>query len=199
MGKEEISEELKLALSKGESLKQAVFNLYKQGYKKEEIEDVVRELHLQMSQQKPIPRQIVNIKIKEEILGGLKLALSKGESLKQAMMSFYNAGYKKQDIEDAARTLHMQEHPSLLQKPIEVFKQKFFTKKPGQIPGLIVNPQTMQKTQNISDYQQQSVKPKGKIILFLLIFILLVLIGALTSLFIFKSEVVSFINAFLAK
>jgi len=191
MGKEGISEELKLALSKGESLKQAVFNLYKQGYKKEEIEEVVRELHFQISQQKPIPKQIFNTKIKEEILGGLKLALSKGESLKQAMMSFYNAGYKKQDIEEAARTLHMQEHPSLLQKPIEVLKQKFFNKKPKQIPII--------KPQNISDYQQQSVKPKGKIILFLLIFILLILIGALASLFIFKNEVVSFINSFLAK
>ncbi|MEJ2268014.1 MAG: hypothetical protein P8X70_02985, partial [Nanoarchaeota archaeon] len=41
--------------------------------------------------------------VNNEILGGLKLALSKGESLKLAMMSFYNAGYKKEEIEEAAR------------------------------------------------------------------------------------------------
>jgi len=48
--------------------------------------------------------------IKEDILGGLKLAISKGDSLKQAMQSFYNAGYKKEDIENAARTMQMEEH-----------------------------------------------------------------------------------------
>jgi len=135
--------------------------------------------------------------VKEEILGGLKLALSKGESLKQAMMSFYYAGYKKQDIEAAARTLHMQEHPNLIQEPIGVLKQKFFNQKPKQIPGLTVNPQTMQKPQNVSDYEHQPVKPKGKIILFLLIFLLLILIGALASIFIFKDEIIGFLNSFL--
>jgi len=39
----------------------------------------------------------------QEILGGLKAALDRGQSLKQAMMSFYQAGYKKEEIEDAAR------------------------------------------------------------------------------------------------
>ena len=39
----------------------------------------------------------------QEILGGIKSALGRGENLKQAMMSFYQAGYKKEEIEDAAR------------------------------------------------------------------------------------------------
>lgn len=130
--------------------------------------------------------------VKEEILGGLRLALSKGESLKQAMMSFYSAGYKKQDIEEAARTLHMQEHPNLIQKPTGVLKQKFFNQKPTPV----INSQIIQKSQNISDYQQQSVKPKGKIMLIFLIIILLILIGALVNILIFKDEMVSFLNSF---
>ncbi len=42
---------------------------------------------------------------KEDIIGGLKIALSKGQKLSDAMQSFYNAGYKKEDIETAAREL----------------------------------------------------------------------------------------------
>lgn len=40
---------------------------------------------------------------KEDIIGGLLLAVQKGESLEQAMLSFFNAGYKREEIEDAAR------------------------------------------------------------------------------------------------
>jgi hypothetical protein len=39
----------------------------------------------------------------EEILGGLKAATSRGETLKEAMMTFYQAGYDKAEIEEAAR------------------------------------------------------------------------------------------------
>ena len=43
--------------------------------------------------------------VNDDILGGLKSALSRGYSLKDAMFSFYNAGYKKEEIEDAARAV----------------------------------------------------------------------------------------------
>ena len=46
--------------------------------------------------------------VREDILGGLKLALSRGDSLQNAMQSFYNSGYKKEEIEEAARALHQQ-------------------------------------------------------------------------------------------
>jgi len=39
----------------------------------------------------------------QEILGGLRHSLNRGESLEKAMLSFYNAGYKKEEIEEAAR------------------------------------------------------------------------------------------------
>jgi hypothetical protein len=40
--------------------------------------------------------------VNQEILGGLISALERGESLKKAMMSMYSAGYKKEEIEEAA-------------------------------------------------------------------------------------------------
>lgn len=46
----------------------------------------------------------------EEIAEGIKFAMSKGESLQQAMQSFYNAGYKKEEVEEAAKNLQGQLH-----------------------------------------------------------------------------------------
>lgn len=40
---------------------------------------------------------------KEEIVNGIKVALDKGQSLRDAMISFFNSGYKREDINDAAR------------------------------------------------------------------------------------------------
>lgn len=39
----------------------------------------------------------------KEILGGIKSAVKRGESLKEAMMTFYQAGYDRGEIETAAR------------------------------------------------------------------------------------------------
>ncbi len=46
--------------------------------------------------------------VRGDIIGGIKIALSRGQSLQDAMQSFYNAGYKKEEIMDAARTLKNQ-------------------------------------------------------------------------------------------
>ena len=46
----------------------------------------------------------------DEIAEGIKFAMSKGETLQRAMQSFYNAGYLKQEVEEAARTLQNQLH-----------------------------------------------------------------------------------------
>lgn len=46
--------------------------------------------------------------VREDILGGLKNALSRGQTLMQAMMSFYNAGYMREEIEEAARYLQLE-------------------------------------------------------------------------------------------
>ena len=40
---------------------------------------------------------------KGELAGGLKNALERGENLEKAKLSFLNAGYKKEEIEAAAR------------------------------------------------------------------------------------------------
>ncbi len=44
--------------------------------------------------------------VNEAILGALKSALARGESLKKAMMTVYNAGYKREEISEAARLIN---------------------------------------------------------------------------------------------
>jgi uncharacterized membrane protein len=161
------------------------------------------------------------------ILGGLKLALSKGESLKQAMMSFYNAGYKREEIEEAARELQREimEQKEIPQKIKEPLKQKPIQKiskpkKPvqkvsayGEPTQIKINPpankekisEVKQKkeeivkspqkiiSQKISNYEKTQ-KPKHKLIIILLIFFLVILLGSLVAVFMFKQELVDFFN-----
>ena len=65
------------------------------------------------------------------ILGGLRSALNKGETLHDAMITFYNAGYKKDEIEAAAEALEREKvkSPSVVietkkVKPAEKIKKK---------------------------------------------------------------------------
>jgi hypothetical protein len=66
--------------------------------------------------------------IREDILGGLKLAILRGGTLKDAMMSFYNAGYTKEEIESAAKTLQ-NEYPDLTISPVFAEKKVALAKK----------------------------------------------------------------------
>lgn len=78
--------------------------------------------------------------VREDIFGGLRLAVEKGETLEQAMISFFNAGYKREDIEDTARVYQSGYYP----EPV---------KQVQQTPQ--IQPSAPQKSvQKISMYQQ---------------------------------------------
>jgi hypothetical protein len=52
--------------------------------------------------------------VNEEIVGGLISALSRGEPLEKAMMTFFNAGYKKEEIEGSAKEVYTQLGPQAM-------------------------------------------------------------------------------------
>lgn len=154
--------------------------------------------------------------VNEEILGGLKLALSKGESLKKAMMTFFNAGYKREEIEEAAKALQTQgiEKQMPEQKPAQIkqpIKKPFIKRKPAQKVSAYGEPsekeifpeekkeitkeKPIQKEspKKISSYEK-STSPKGKIMIILLIIFLIFLIGGLIAVFLFKQEIIDFFN-----
>ena len=64
--------------------------------------------------------------VREDILGALKSALIRGETLKRAMMTLYNAGYKKNEIEESAAALQQiiqQQTPVAQAKPLQLIQQ----------------------------------------------------------------------------
>lgn len=203
--------------------------------------------------------------VNEEIFQGLKIALFKKQSLKDAMESFYNAGYEKNEIEEAAKSLQMQEFQQNLNKdleqksttktffkktkPIEPEKQKIqeeslpsknippsvssfnqelkpfliqkdFQPKVIQIgvkPKFFKSLPKLESTQKISKYETpksleiskekviQKVskyektieRPKKDIMAIVLIIMLLLLVGILVAVFLFKTEIIEFFSNYL--
>tara|TARA_Y100000310_G_scaffold305866_1_gene346504 strand:- start:2973 stop:3368 length:396 start_codon:yes stop_codon:yes gene_type:complete len=127
-----------------------------------------------------------------DLLEGLKVAISKGETLQQAMQSFYNAGYNKRDIEESAKALQHQIHQEQIQKP-KMIKSKNNIKKPMKLS----KSQPHKITQKISNYGQE--KPsRSKMII--LVFLLIVIIGViLTGIFFFRENLLEFFNRILKR
>ncbi|MAH03253.1 hypothetical protein CMI39_00505 [Candidatus Pacearchaeota archaeon] len=124
--------------------------------------------------------------MKEDILEGLKSAVSSGESLKLAMQSFYNAGYKKEEIEEAARDLQKNQ--------AENQKQPLKQEKPSK--EKIEIPKEERPIQKVSNYGQTPEKPKRNIWIFILAIILLILLGVIIGLFLFREELTGLFNKF---
>ncbi len=102
--------------------------------------------------------------VREDILGGLRTALSRGQTLRQAMMSFYNAGYIKEEIEEAAKALLAEKNqPAQTQfapgPSAPIFQRSDFTKtSPDEKPREVLSQAakqtqpTQQTTQKVSAY-----------------------------------------------
>ncbi len=130
----------------------------------------------------------------ESILEGLKVAMSKGETLQQAMESFYNAGYGKEEIEEAAKALQYQIHQEQIQKP-KLVKPLDKNINPVKTSGQKL--QTPKATQKISNYEQEK-NPRKKMIV--LVGILLVAVLAiLAGIFFFRENLLEFFKSILSR
>lgn len=143
----------------------------------------------------------------EDISEGLKLAVSKGETLQQAMQSFYNAGYKKENIESAARLLTLnvaqpaqtqgstipQKQPLILQQtPFKPVQKISSYGKPLPQQQFPLPPAPVQK---ISSYGQSQKQRNPKVIMIILVIILLIVFGgAIAGILFFKENVIEFFN-----
>ena len=145
--------------------------------------------------------------VNEEILGGLKAALEKGQQLREAMLSFYNSGYNKEEIEEAARALIQIETEKRKERHELINRQMKHLKKTGlnnksltPSPEYSVNPQALmplepgqqyQTVQKVSSYEEKK-KINIKIIIWA-IFLTMALAG-LIFVFLFRNEIVNFFN-----
>ena len=157
---------------------------------------------------------------KEEIVEGLKAAIARGESLNKAMMSFYNSGYAKQDVEDAAKLLDApQLQQSQTSQPQSQPLKTTISKLPQQAQTQTSQPEIhpvpqpsypheetqtqqfplLQQTQSIQKVSNYGGKPNplGAVAIFVLVFFLLVLVGVLIAVFLFKDELAGLFNGLL--
>lgn len=141
--------------------------------------------------------------MREDILGALQSALIRGETLKKAMMTLYNAGYKKEEIEESAAALQqmIQQKPVAQAKPIQPIQQSVQPNKAAaaqqQVQQKPVEAKQVSPSfpdQSRTQPPQIKPKPKSNIKLILIIFSLIILIGILIGAFLFSSELIEFFN-----
>jgi len=154
----------------------------------------------------------------------LKYALHRGESLKQAMMSFYNAGYKKHDIEEAARNLHTQqdvipkqhqvqhadssnvvssrpEKPKQNYRPLNQPKPSMIQQEIKRSPPKFFKDSKPAKRkpvgslQLISNYQPNDSKSGKKVVVVLVILVFLILLSSAIIYFFFKEKALEIYNS----
>ncbi len=158
--------------------------------------------------------------INQEILEGLKFALSKGQTLYQAMLSFYNAGYKKEEIEEAAKVLHLQQevHPPHAQTPVKTEQSKAIGQpkpteqlQPEKKQSLSLLKRIKQKTlgldkpkvtpgyrphtTQVSGYDEKEKKTSKKLMILLIVLSALCLLGVLAAIIFFKQEVIDLFSS----
>jgi len=123
-----------------------------------------------------------------DIFGSLKWAVVRGQSLQEAMQSLLNAGYPKQEIEEAARALQSGQIPNQPQQtqatPASQYSQSAVQ------PAMQKTEQNVQQKtpQKVSDYTPKQ-PTKKKFFVVLLIVILITLLGMLIATFLFKDQI----------
>ena len=145
--------------------------------------------------------------VNEEILNGLKSALERGESLRRAMMTFFNAGYKREEIEEAARLLVkppieiQQEMPAvqkeqipLQEPPQKVSVPEQATQKVSSYGEQVPAQQVSMPVPKASNYEQKN--SKEKVMIIILISSLVFLICLLIAIFLFKQQLIDFFSGF---
>lgn len=105
--------------------------------------------------------------VQKDLIEGIRIAISKGSTLKQAMISFYNSGYSKEEIIEAARIIKYEkfgtdtpQNTSPIQKPIlkqENSEEQIQAENRGysnSFMGTQIREANSIKTNNLSEYSQ---------------------------------------------
>jgi len=153
---------------------------------------------MEKKEEKPVEKKSSVIP-NREILGGLRAAIARGSSLKDAMMSFYQSGYDKTEIEQAARVyVEIQKSPEEIVKKEEGKEKPKEKKKEKPSENESKKKEPPKVVQRVSNYdlEKKPKPPKGKAVTIILILLLLFLLGALAAVFLFKDELVRFFNSF---
>lgn len=104
--------------------------------------------------------------VNEEIYGGMRAALARGQTLKSAMISLYDAGYKKEEIEEAARFLVEtdREAERLKQEHLRLQEMQEQLKKGKHPKPAVQTQQLMQMSQQLTQPGQTAQAPQQQLL-----------------------------------
>ena len=131
--------------------------------------------------------------VKDELVEGIKRGMAGGETMEVSMNTFYNAGYPKGDIEEAAMAvqsyiLSHQKHTAILPKKMP---EKIIKPLPNPKQEL---PKPSKVIQRASNYEKKPSKT-GTAITIILVAILLVLLAILAAVILFKDQLSNLLNS----
>ena len=143
--------------------------------------------------------------VREDIFEGLKCGLARGKTLQETMQSFYNSGYSKKEIDEAAKLLLANKAKGIM-SPQPALPGQQPTAQPNYQPQTVLSQEEIQKQkqqiktpgksdQLVSYYDTSPQKPKkskGMGLIILLIILLFALFGALIAVFIFRENIIGF-------
>ncbi|HKL24069.1 MAG TPA: hypothetical protein VJ912_01910 [Candidatus Nanoarchaeia archaeon] len=128
--------------------------------------------------------------VNQEIVGGIEIAVNRGYSVDDAMISFYNAGYDRNEIEEAARYVK-----SKKEKFVEETKEQKDKPEEKKKERKIKTPKKKEKPktkQNVSEYKSH----KGRNIIIAIIITLVVIAGGLLIGFLlFREEIIKIMES----
>jgi len=214
---------LKSALDRGYSLEKAMLTLFNSGYKRQEIEEAARnlleykpELQFQSitktvpksAEIKPAPQILTaTTPIRTKTVRELQSALNREHSLKKALLSLFNSGYRLEEIEDALRDLFEYRPGVPFQPSIKIVPKGAEIKPSLAMPRPIPSPmqkifqlqkpaETQRPAQKVSVYEQPKIKKisDGKGVIILLFSLLVFLVGMLGAILIFRQQMIDFLN-----
>jgi len=171
MVREDIIGMLEIALQKGKNLQQTIQSLYNSGYSKAEVDEAVQILN------KPVVQQPI-----------LVMPAQKPIAVQQSKQPAAS-GQTKQVV--SAYPYPQQQFYQPQQQPQPVFQQtqpvQFY--QPNSYPA-----QILQSPQVISNYEQPKKFSMGKTITIIMVVMLMILLGILALVIMFKPELENFIN-----
>lgn len=213
------------ALSRGESLQSAMLSFYYAGYGKKEIEEAARELHKQTGGQaeKMINPQKISDENKLPSSQGAKQKEKLAPKAKVPPLSFQQSAQDKGKVlskeELKKQEKDLKKHPDKEKfTPVQIVSK--YGERDGEVGELkaklekalsefkniklpsefkIVHQESEQRqpiiVQEISGYGEPP-KPINKAVTLLLIFLLIILLGALAAVFVFKEQLIDIFNKF---
>jgi len=152
--------------------------------------------------------------VNQAILGGLKSAVARGQSLQKAYYSFINAGYEKIEVDEAFATLTMPTENSIVSNPSQIVKQQYSVQPKSNLPPISIKPlppnqiqfqkvivppanafprvQTSAIVKDASEYS--SPKKSNSVAILLMVLILIFLMAILFGVIVFKEEILQLLG-----